>query len=221
VSTDCTVLVLLVITERRRHQVIWSAASTDAIDAMAGRFFSPSQNQHHSRIALARPKLRKILNLADARPWISMQGVYRFAGLVAVSVVALVLIEQVLPKPVATPFSQFYFTGAWTQVNSIVEASPSGSLQLSVGITNVTRKQTTYQITVLLDDHASWARRAVTVPAGASWSGPISGRVPDTGCMHLLSLRLTDSSTGSLEGDLTAWVRGAHYDAAACKTTVP
>jgi uncharacterized membrane protein len=209
-STDCVVLALLAVAAWRSRQLAWHATSVDQIDRWE------VQAPARSPALPTRSRLREIFNLADAQGWTNMLGVYRFVSIALVVVAALAVAIQVLPKAVEPPFSQFYFAGDWAKVSSVASAAPNGTLQVTVGITNDTHQRTRYVITVLLDEHTTWVKRTVTVASGAAWRGALSGVIPSTGCLHLLSFNLTEGSHGDPAGGLTLWAHGANGSAATC-----
>jgi hypothetical protein len=113
-----------------------------------------------------------------------------------------------LPKPVDPPYTQFYLTGRWSQIDTIA-ILPHERLTVSIGVNNHTHKMRTYRIVARFDSQAPWAPRVVTVPADRTWIGDVSGRAPDSNCVHRLSIAMYESGTRTPLNSLIVWTRGS------------
>jgi uncharacterized membrane protein len=152
-------------------------------------------------------------------PWNGACGGVLFAALVAIGIAALAAALSPWPAPTDQPYTQFYLAGSWAHLSTIVRARSHQKLVVDVGITNQTHRRQRYQIVPRLDGGPGWPGRAVTVPAGRSWTGSMSGYVPADGCVHRLSIALRMGRNGKALSPLTLWVRGAPDTARSCTTT--
>jgi uncharacterized membrane protein len=152
-------------------------------------------------------------------PWSGARGGVLFAVLVAIAIAALAAALPLLPAPTDQPYTQFYLAGSWAHLGTMVQVRPNQRLAVELGITNQTHRRQRYQIVPRLDGGPGWRGRAVTVPAGRSWTGSMSGHVPADGCVHRLSIALRGDRNGKALSPLTLWVRGAPGTSRSCTTT--
>jgi uncharacterized membrane protein len=136
------------------------------------------------------------------------RGSILFVGVLSAVALSLTVALHMLPKPVDPPYTQFYLTGRWSQINTIA-ILPHERLKVSVGVTNHTHKTRTYRIVARFDSQAPWAPRVVAVPADRTWIGDVSGRAPDSNCVHRLSIALYESGTRTPLNSLIVWTRGS------------
>jgi uncharacterized membrane protein len=142
-------------------------------------------------------------------PWNGARGGMLFAALVAIAIAALAAALPLWPAPTDQPYTQFYLAGPWAHLSTMVQVRPNQRLAVELGITNQTHRRQRYQIVPRLAGGPSWPERTVTVPAGRSWAGSMSGYVPPDGCVHRLSIALRVGRNGKALSPLTLWVRAA------------
>jgi uncharacterized membrane protein len=152
-------------------------------------------------------------------PWNGARGGVLFAALVALAMAALAAARPLWPAPTDQPYTQFYLAGSWAHLSTMVQVRPNQRLAVELGIINQTHRRQSYQVVPRLDGGPGWPGRAVTVPAGRSWTGSTSGYVPADGCVHRLSIALRVGRNGKALSPLTLWVRGAPATARSCTTT--
>src|SRR5205085_2229334 len=152
-------------------------------------------------------------------PWNGARGGVLFAALVAIAIAGLAAAPPLWPAPTDQPYTQFYLAGSWAHLSTIVRARSHQKLVVDVGITNQTDRRQRYQIVPRLDGGPGWPGRTVTVPAGRSWTGSMSGYVLADGCVHRLSIALRVGRNGKALSPLTLWVRGAPGTSRPCTTT--
>ena len=149
-----------------------------------------------------------------ARPHVNgMRGGLFVAGALAVTGLAVAVTMHLFPTPVdpKTAYAQFYLSGPWAHVNTVVHAQPHKRLAVEIGITNQGTSSQVYRVVPLLDEVPTWRGPGhdITIGAGGSWHGSVSGYVPTQGCVHRLGIALYVGKSRTPLGDLTVWVRGA------------
>lgn len=159
--------------------------------------------------------------LAQARPHANgLRGGLFVAGALALTGLAVAVTMHLFPTPVdpKTAYAQFYLSGPWAHINTVVHAQPHKRLAVEIGITNQGTSSQVYRVVPLLDEAATWRGPGhdITIPAGGSWRGSVSGYVPAQGCVHRLGITLYVGKSRTPLGDLTVWVRGAPGMPAAC-----
>jgi hypothetical protein len=150
-------------------------------------------------------------------PWNGARGGVLLAVLVAIAIAALAAALPLWPAPTDQPYTQVYLAGSWAHLSTMVQVRPNQRLAVELGITNQTHRRQSYQIVPRLDGAPGWPGRVVTVPAGRSWAGSMSGYVPPDGCVHRLSIALRVGRNGKALSPLTLWVRGAPDRPAPCR----
>lgn len=111
------------------------------------------------------------------------------------------------PRPVATPYTAFYLTGAWSHVSAAPAIRGGARLSVVVGVTNRTHRLQSYRLTPQVDGSLSWPTRTVTLLPGATWTGPVRGPMPGDPGLHELVVRLTMTPQDTPVGGLTIWAR--------------
>jgi uncharacterized membrane protein len=151
--------------------------------------------------------------------WNGARGGALFAALVAIVIAVLAGAMALVRAPTDQAYTQFYLAGSWAHLNTIVRARSHQKLVVDVGIVNQTHRRQSYQIVPRLDGGPDWPGRVVTVPDARSWTGSLSGDVPQDGCVHRLGIVLRMGRNGNALSPLTLWVRGAPGPSRPCTTT--
>ncbi|MTD43052.1 hypothetical protein GKE82_01705 [Conexibacter sp. W3-3-2] len=131
-----------------------------------------------------------------------------FAAVVAAAIAVIALCLQVLPKPDPIPYFRFGLAGPWAQLDRTVE--PVGDqLRVDLQLKNDGPRAQSYTIVPTLRGAQRWERRTVTVPAGETWRGTVSGPVPTSReCFNRMAIALRRGARTDHVAVLTFYVRG-------------
>jgi hypothetical protein len=139
----------------------------------------------------------------------TLRGAGLFAGALAAGAAIIAIGLHTLPGSPPDQFSMLALSGKWATVHAPVQVSPDTSTDVAVSITNTTSSSHTYQLRPKVVGK-EWAPRTVTLSAGQSWHGNVSGMLPAGGCLHRLMIRLDqDGRRSSIDG-LTVWFATAN-----------
>jgi uncharacterized membrane protein len=134
----------------------------------------------------------------------------------AVALLAAVIIAvgmRNLPGAPASPYTSLALGGTWAKVSTPAYAPAGKPTSVTVTVTNHSGSSKRYLLEPAMDG-ARWKSRTITVGAGATWSGNVTGSVPKGGCLHRLLVGL--SSKRDRIGGLTVWFQSRRTLPAAC-----
>jgi uncharacterized membrane protein len=127
------------------------------------------------------------------------------ARVVAVALAAALIIGvglRVLPGTPEAQYTSLALGGTWAKVATPTFAQAGKPTSVTVTVTNHSGAEKRYVLKPTMDG-GTWKSRTITVAAGATWTGDVTGTVPHGGCLHRLLVGLT--SRNDRIGGLTAW----------------
>lgn len=140
-------------------------------------------------------------------------------GMVALTVGTLILAGVALgvavhlePKATPAPFTQFFLAGSSSHLSGPVRAPSGATVDVSLGVTNGTRRWQAYEIQPTVDGRVNWPVRTIVVPPAGTWTGSVHGTMPTMPGLHELILTLRRKPQAEAFESLTMWLRrtGSH-----------
>ena len=95
---------------------------------------------------------------------------------------------HVLPRKAPDAFSSISLDGTWALTARAVPANPSRDVEVTYRIDNKTPRTQEYAVSASIVDGPEWSATTVTIEAGASWVGTVSGRIMADSCRSRLEI---------------------------------
>ncbi|MDX6594387.1 MAG: hypothetical protein QOJ13_3583 [Gaiellales bacterium] len=138
--------------------------------------------------------------------------------IVAVALLAAMIIGVGLRTLPGTPdarYTSLALGGTWSQVSTPTFAPAGKPTGVTVTVANHSDAAKRYLLEPAMDG-GTWKSRTITVAAGATWTGDVTGTVPAGGCLHRLLVGL--SSKNDRIGGLTVWFQSRRTLPDSCQT---
>jgi Protein of unknown function (DUF1616) len=101
----------------------------------------------------------------------------------------IALTWAILPGSSPARYSAIALSGAWSRVHRVTVVAPGKEVAVSVRVENHTATTQRYRIVPRVLG-ASWTAPSITLAAGRSWTGTVTGSIPTGGCLHRLLIAL-------------------------------
>jgi hypothetical protein len=137
------------------------------------------------------------------------------AATVGLAALAVAVALHVVPANPTSPYSSIALGGAWATIDTAVYAKPTQRVDVQVEVANHTHRRRSYVVNALMTN-SPWTGDQVTLEPGATWTGVVSGHVPDGGCLHRLAVSLSEKGSTTRIGTLTLYLQSTKKLPKAC-----
>jgi uncharacterized membrane protein len=139
------------------------------------------------------------------------------AGVAAALIIGAGL--HMLPGTPAPRYTALALGGPWAHVSTPTFAPAGKPVSVTVTVTNQSDSTKRYVLRPSMAG-GTWKPQTITVGAGATWTGDITGTVPRGGCLHRLLVGLGSKREDRIDG-LTVWFQSTRTLPASCETVEP
>jgi uncharacterized membrane protein len=151
-------------------------AAAYPIAAFSSLDAQPARGEHNGRA----------LSVAGRR---DVRAASRAAVIAGALVATLAAARAVLPAPPPDHYTAFAVTGRWAHVQGVADVNPATAFRVGVEVKNATSRAIRYRIRTSTPG-GRWSRPTVTVPAGTTWDGFVTGHIRPYPCYQRLLLAL-------------------------------